>query len=220
MDTPPVDVRDMIVVHTAMLREFRLVPAAVAGVDPGARRRAACVDRHLGFLCDLLHHHHEGEDVLLWPPLRERVPDAAITQLDLAESQHVDIDAALHRVADARATWRLDPHESNRTSLVADLDHLFTILKAHLELEERALLPLAASYLTAAQWHAIGEASAASLPKSTLLLALGMFAYEADPAVLRTMLASAPAIPRLLILRIGPRVYARRALQIYGTARP
>ena len=30
----------------------------------------------------------------------------------------------------------------------------------------------------------------------------------------------APAVPRLLVPRIGPRVYARRARQVHGTARP
>ncbi|MEO6996682.1 MAG: hemerythrin domain-containing protein [Terracoccus sp.] len=219
-DPPLVDVRDMIVVHTAMLREFRLAPAAVHRVEPGASRRAAVVDRHLGFLCDLLHHHHEGEDSLLWPPLRERMPAAAITQLDAAESQHVDIDAALHRVADARTLWRGDPSESNRTCLVTDLEHLHTILKAHLELEERTLLPLAATLLTEAEWLAVGDAAAEALPKTTLVLAFGMFSYEGDPVVLKAMLASAPALPRVLIPRIAPHVYARRAHRIHGTSRP
>lgn len=215
-----VDVRDMLVVHQAMLREFRLAPAAVERVQLGASRRAAAVDRHLGFLCDLLHHHHEGEDSLLWPPLRDRLPSTAITYLDAAESQHIEIDAALHRVAAARALWRGDPDESNRTGLVTDLEHLYTILKAHLDLEERALLPLAAALLTGAEWRAIGDAAAAALPKTTLVLAFGMFAYDADPAVLKAMLASAPPLPRMLIPRIAPHVYARRAHQIHGSTRP
>ena len=72
-----VDVRDMIVVHTAMLREFRLAPAAVRRTLPGDRSRARAVAGHVRFLCDLLHHHHEGEDELLWPTLRSRTPPSA-----------------------------------------------------------------------------------------------------------------------------------------------
>lgn len=82
------------------------------------------------------------------------------------------------------------------------------------------MLPLAAGVLTEAEWNAIGEAGAAGLPKSSLPLVFGMFAYEGDPAVLRDMLKAAPAVPRVVIPRVAPRVYARRALQVHGTRRP
>ena len=74
--------------------------------------------------------------------------------------------------------------------------------------------------LTEAEWNAIGEAGAAGFPKSTLPLVFGMFAYEGDPAVLRGMLKAAPALPRVVIPRIAPRFYARRALPVHGTRRP
>jgi hemerythrin-like domain-containing protein len=219
-DRPLVDVRDMIVVHTALLREFRLLPRAVARVDAGATRRAAVVDRHLGFLCDLLHHHHEGEDALLWPKLRDRVPAAAMAHLDEVETQHAGLDAALQAVAAARTRWTADASAAHRDALVTELDHLYGQLKEHLDTEESSVLPLAASVLTDAEWHAVGEAAVAAMPKPALLLAFGMFAYEGDPAVLRDVLASAPAVPRLLLPRIAPRAYARRAAQVHGTSRP
>ena len=219
-DRPLVDVREMIVVHTALLREFRLLPRAVARVGTGDVRRAAVVDRHLGFLCDLLHHHHEGEDTLLWPRLRERLPAAAMAHLDEVETQHAGLDTALQAVTAARTRWTADAGATHRDTLVAALDALHGQLKEHLDTEERAVLPLAASALTEAEWHAVGEAAAAAMPKPALLLAFGMFAYEGDPEVLRAMLASAPAVPRLLLPRIAPRAYARRAAQVHGTSRP
>ena len=215
-----VDVRDMIIVHTAMLREFRLAPEAVARVAAGDRKRVAAVDDHLGFLCELLHHHHAGEDALLWPTLRERVPDAARALIDDAEAQHAEIDAALQRVNEARTSWAAQAGAHERDLLVTTLQRLHAVLVDHLELEERTLLPLAASALTVAEWHAIGEAGVAAMPKSKLPLAFGMFAYEGDPAVLRSMLQAAPALPRVLLPRVAPRVYARRAAKVYGTARP
>jgi hypothetical protein len=67
----------MLVVHTALLREFRLAAPAVARVPVGRRGQSRRVGRHLELLCDLLHHHHHGEDELLWPVLRRRLsPDA------------------------------------------------------------------------------------------------------------------------------------------------
>jgi hemerythrin-like domain-containing protein len=215
-----VDVRDMLVVHTALLREFRIIPAAIGRVAAGDRRRAAVVDRHLGLLCDLLHHHHEGEDDLLWPPLRRRVPAAAVALLEDAEAQHAALDAALAEVAAARRGWRENLDDTSRDHLADTVRTLHALLAAHLDDEERTLLPLAASYLTEAEWKAVGAAGAAAVPKHLLPLVFGMFAYEGDPAVLATMLADAPAVPRAVVPLVAPRVYARRAALVHGTSRP
>ena len=219
-DRDPIDVRDMIVVHTALRHEFRLAGPAVERVRLGDTKRAVAVDDHIGFLCDLLHHHHAGEDALLWPKLRDRVHVNALTLINDVEAQHAQIDTALQRVNGARRAWTAGPDTGNRDTLIAELRSLHALLSEHLDLEERAILPLAASVLTEAEWHAIGEAGVAAMPKSALLLAFGMFSYEGDPAVLRDMLNTAPPLPRLLLPRIAPRIYARRAVRIHGTAQP
>jgi hypothetical protein len=219
-ERPPVDIRDMLVVHTALLREFRLAPDAVARVPAGARRRAATVDRHLGLLCDLLHHHHAGEDELLWPPLRDRAPARAAALLDVAEAQHAGLDAALERVRDARRSWLGACDPGSREELVDALRTMHGLLAEHLDTEERTLLPLASAHLTEAQWRAVGEAGAAAIAKSQMLLVFGMFAYEGDPEVLATMLAEAPAPVRVVVPHLAPRLYARRAARVHGTPRP
>jgi hypothetical protein len=219
-DRPLVDVRDMIVVHTAMLREFRLAPAAVARVAFGDRKQAGLVDGHLGLLCDMLHHHHVGEDELLWPPLRERLPANTVARLDVAEEQHTALDAALDRVARAREEWVVRIDGQTRDRLADSLKTVHTLLAEHLDAEERMLLPLAAAYLTEAEWRAVGEAGAASVPKSKLLLVFGMFAYEGDPGVLADMLSAAPPPVRFLVPRLAPRAYARCAARVHGTRRP
>jgi hypothetical protein len=56
----PADVRPMIVVHTALRREFRLTAAAVQAAAPGDKPRAEVLTGHLSMLLDLLHHHHAG----------------------------------------------------------------------------------------------------------------------------------------------------------------
>jgi iron-sulfur cluster repair protein YtfE (RIC family) len=219
-DRPLVDVRDMVVVHTALLREFRLAPAVVARASLAAGRSVEVADRHLGLLCDLLHHHHAGEDALLWPLLRARLPETAALLVDTVEAQHAALDESLHRVTAARSSWRDRRDAASRDTLVDELRTLHSLLSEHLDAEERTVLPVAATVLTEAEWHAIGEAAVAAMPKSTLPLTFGMFAYEGDPEVLRDMLRTAPPLPRLLLPRIAPRVYARRATQIHGTARP
>ena len=217
---PLVDVRDMVVVHTALLREFRLAPAAVARVAVGARRPAAAVERHLALLCDLLQQHHAGEDELLWPLLRQRLPSSVVALLDEVEEQHAGIELALRNVARARRAWadRVDVGGCDR--LVGALRTLHDLLAEHLDAEERTLLPLAAAYLTDSEWRTVGETAAASIPKATLPLVFGMFAYEGNPEVVAAMLDAAPALPRLVVPRIAPRLYARRAARVHGTRRP
>jgi hemerythrin-like domain-containing protein len=215
-----VDVRDMIVVHTALLREFRLLPAAVRHTPPGDRKRVAAVAHHLRFLSELLHHHHAGEDALLWPKLRERTTEASSRLIDRVEAQHIDIDVALRRVGAACDDWADKPDAARREELAVRLSALHEVLRDHLDLEERALLPLAAALLTEDEWHAIGKAAAAATPKRSLPLLFGMFAYEGDPPVITGMLRSAPPLPRLLLPRVAAGSYARRCRHIHGTARP
>lgn len=219
-ERPLVDIRDMIVVHTGMLREFRLAPAAVTRTRPGDRKRATAVAGHLRFIGDLLHHHHQGEDDLLWPKLRDRAQPKALEAVDEAEAQHHEIDVTPRRVEQLRAAWADDPGTVNRDRLADELTRFHAVLRDHLDLEERALLPIAAMVLTDQEWHAIGEAGIAAIPKSALPLTFGMFAYEGDPAVLTDMLRSAPPVPRTLLPLLAPRIYARRAKRIHGTAKP
>jgi hemerythrin-like domain-containing protein len=219
-ERPLTDVRDMIVVHTALLREFRLAPAAVEKVPPGDLRRARIVDEHIGFVCDLLHHHHTGEDELLWPKLRDRVPDAAQSVLDAVESQHGAIEGALDDVTAARSAWVATPGTSTGGTLSAALRRLHSLLTEHLDLEERAVLPLAASHVTTPEWRELGEVAVAAMPKAKAPLTFGMFAYEGDPAVLKDMLSVAPPVPRMLLPHLAPRVYGRRAKLVHGTRTP
>lgn len=217
---PLVDVRDMIVVHTAMLREFRLAPAAVRRTPAADHKQAAYVADHLRLLGDMLHHHHQGEDELLWPKLRARAKPNSLKVIEEVEAQHEVIDSTLSRVEVRRTAWAEDPTIGPREGLAEELGGLHSVLVDHLDLEERALLPLAAMLLTTDEWHAVGAAGSAALPKSAMPLVIGMFTYEGDPAVVTDMLKAAPLLVRTLVPVIAPHVYARRARQIYGTSRP
>jgi hemerythrin-like domain-containing protein len=212
------DTRDMVVVHTALLRELRLAPRLVDRATKGDARSVTRVAEHLNFLLDLLAHHHEGEDRLLWPTLRARVPDALAGVIARMEGQHADVDELNQAVRRALGLWRSDP--GSGTELAALLRRLHAVVEEHLNAEEQEVLPLAALHLTDAEWREIGEAGVASIAKAKLPMVFGMLMYEGDPAVLRTMLASAPAVPRTVVPRIAPWVYARYARRIHGTSRP
>jgi hemerythrin-like domain-containing protein len=219
--TAGVDVRDMVVVHTALVRELRLAaPAVLRATASGDARLVRDVAAHLDLLATLLHHHHAGEDELLWPVLAPRLSDAQRALVEVAEAQHEAIDLALTEATEARGDWTDRPDHTNGERLAEAMRTLHALLVTHLEAEERDLLPLASAYLTQAEWDAIGEAGAAGVPKSALLLVFGMFAYEGDPLVLRQMLSAAPPPARVIVPRMAPRAYRRRARRVHATATP
>ncbi len=216
VDPTPTDTREMNVVHAAIRREFRLAPEVVRRVGDGDVARARTVAGHLGMLLDVLHHHHEGEDELLWPLLRRRVPDPG--PLDRAEAQHAAIGAEVAAVSALLPVWRAGP--ARRAALVDGLVRLHDLLVEHLEDEERELLPLVAAHVTPAEWHAVGEAARTATPARQRLVVFGLLAYEADPAVIASMLGDAPRPVRVGLGVLAPRAYARYARRIHGTSTP
>ena len=211
-----VDTRDMLVVHAALLREIRRAPAAVERAATGSRRRRASAVRHLRLVLDLLEHHHAGEDRLMLPLLRARVPRAQLPAVDTGEEQHARIERLVADIGGALDLWS-EGDPGAVPGLVDGLADLYAALEPHLRGEENDVLPLVAAHLSAAEWHAVGDAGFRATPKSALVLVFGMFMAEGDPEVLRSMLAAAPLPARLLLPRIAPAVYERRCRALYGT---
>lgn len=73
--TPGTDTRDMIVVHTALRREFRLVPGLVRDTPVGDVARASSVAAHLELMTSFLHLHHTGERVMPDECMARRNPE-------------------------------------------------------------------------------------------------------------------------------------------------
>ena len=215
-----VDTRDMIVVHTAFRREFGLAPALVRGVAPGDQKRADIVADHLDTLTAMLHHHHAGEDRLLWPKLHERVSADVAPVVSLMEEQHHRIHAANDRVGEHLATWRRGASGEAREALATSLEKVDAALVEHLAAEEEHLLPIAAKALTPAEWEQLGEEGMAGLRKSQLPLVFGMLQYQGDPEVIAMMLSHAPGPVRLLMPVLAPRAFARYSRRVHGTATP
>lgn len=222
--TTGVDTRDMVVVHDSIRRQFGAAPALVRGVEPGDTARAAVVADHVDLLGDLLHHHHAGEDRLLWPVLQPRVAADIADTVNRMETQHEGIAAAQATVTRNVDAWRATADDADRTSLATALDELLERITEHLAAEETHILPLAAAHMTPSEWQQLGEEGFGNLPKKQLPLVFGMVMHRADPDVIREMLSHAPLVPRLLLPRLAPRTYARYARRLHGdepvTARP
>jgi hypothetical protein len=219
-DTVTADVRDMVVVHGAFRREFRLAPALVRGTTRNDRRRARRVGRHLGLLTDLLHHHHATEDRVLWPLLAGRVPAGTRPLVELAETQHAQIAETMGCVEAVLPHWMASASAGTREDLAVALVRLDAAVAEHLAMEEDRILPLLVRHLSAAEYARLGDEALASLPKARIPLVFGMLMYEGDPDVIATILTNAPAPVRMLMPSLAPRSYARYARKVHGTPTP
>ncbi|WP_440089046.1 hemerythrin domain-containing protein [Streptosporangium sp. LJ11] len=96
----------MYMAHTAMRREFTLLPRLVSDVAPGDVRRAEVVGAHAELMCRVLHLHHEGEDHVLWPKLLDRGGEETAAIVPAMEEQHHAIEKAHARVTALLPGWR------------------------------------------------------------------------------------------------------------------
>ncbi|NJC68066.1 hemerythrin domain-containing protein [Planosporangium flavigriseum] len=210
----------MLVIHTALRREYRLAPALVRAVAPGDAARARVISEHLDFLNNMLHHHHSGEDRLLWPKLLDRVPAELAPIVQLMEQQHHQIHDTLEQTGAAMARWREHAAAADRDQLAESLERLYAGLTEHLAAEEEHILPLASRCLTPAEWGQLGEEGMESVPKNQRAMIFGMLMYEGDPQVIAMMLAQAPLPARLIVPVLGRRAFARYARRVHGTPTP
>lgn len=212
------DIRDMLVVHEAFRRVYAKLPGLVIAVAPGDTQRAAVVADHIQLIEEFLHLHHKGEDVLLWPKITARAPQDLASALALMEEHHTEIDGLIGESAASLARWRSDANASDRDRLAASLRALGQKLTEHLAVEEAEVLPVVDRYLTAAEWHELGNHAINGLPKKKLPVIFGMLASLAEPEVVTLMLSTAPLVPRIIMPRVGPRAFAAHARKVYGTS--
>jgi hemerythrin-like domain-containing protein len=218
--TPGAMTREMIMVHTAFRREFGLMPSLVQGVAEGDTERAGVVADHIGMIGSVLHHHHSGEDRVLWPLLLERCPEQLAPLIHTMEAHHervADIGGQLAKTADA---WRSEADAANRDAAVALLGELLPVLKEHLGTEEERVMPLIEQHITADEWDGMVAAGAATMPPEALTLGLGMMMYEGEPSAVQDALANIPAEVRGIVAEQAPAAYAAYAQRVYGTATP
>ena len=83
--------------------------------------RARTVAGHAREVLDMLHHHHEGEDEVLWPRLSARTRFHA-DLLARMDSQHHGLAVLLEHAATSFTAWQDAPNAPTSTALTALLE--------------------------------------------------------------------------------------------------
>jgi len=103
------------VFHTALRRDLeRAIDSLTPAARPTQAQRAALAE-HVNLILDLLHHHHTGEDIGLWPLVRRRAPDLG-SQLDMMEAEHASVAGAIVSTREATQQYAAigDPSAARR----------------------------------------------------------------------------------------------------------
>lgn len=172
--------QDMLIIHRVFRREFALAPALVRAVDDGDTARVSTLDAHLRRLLDLLEHHHQGEDLLLWPTLHERAPEHRAL-FEAMDAEHVGIHAALDEVTAALTAWSASASAVDAQALATAVERLTPPLVAHLDREEAEVLPVVDRTLSPEEWAELGRRGMAALSPPDAMIVLAQMG-EDSPA--------------------------------------
>ncbi|WP_405758713.1 hemerythrin domain-containing protein [Streptomyces sp. NBC_00073] len=204
----PITTHDMVVVHRMFRREFREAAGRVRGVRHGSRAQIRLVADRLALLLDTLHHHHAGEDRLLWPKLSQRIPGHAELWRRM-QSRRAALSARLARTNALLGPWAADGGSARGEELAAALEEVSRALDEHFDEEEREALPLVPGVVSQVEWDEIGDAASAAVPRGKQFTVLGMILKDTDPGEQILIMAHLPLPPRVLWRAVGERNFRR-----------
>src|SRR5580700_3221055 len=101
---PRPDTTDMYAVHGVFRDTLGAGPTLVGGIAPGDAERVALIANYYENVLSFLEAHHDGEEVLVFPLLRERCPDAG-PLIDHMDAQHQEAIDLLTKARGSLATW-------------------------------------------------------------------------------------------------------------------
>ncbi|SFL54764.1 hemerythrin domain-containing protein [Geodermatophilus ruber] len=213
----PVDLAGMYLMHRGFRRDLHLFADVAPRVPASDRARWAAIERRFRLFATVLHKHHHGEDVGLWPLLAERGADQAV--LDALEAEHAMIDpllasakADLHALADGTGG------EATRARLARTTAELRDALCAHLAHEESDGMTEVQQHLTPEDWHRLDREVFAKDYSPREMPAVAGWVASGLPVEHYHRLPGANP-PLLLLARVMAWRFTHRDARIFGGAR-
>lgn len=212
------DTRDMMMIHSVYRSQFADAVRFTRAVPEGDERRAGIVGSFVLELVDSLHHHHRGEDDLLWDRLEQRAPSCA-AHVGRMRAAHAEVAELLAVVEGAVPSWLAGAAAADRDRVADATQRVREALLEHLGDEETTILPVAATTITQREWSELGRRGRAASPKSRIFEQLGMVLEGSDPQYRDVVWSELPPPVRLLYRWFGRKRYDRHRELLAGTAR-
>ena len=164
----PHDQTGMYVMHHAFRRDLTAFEAAVRNTPVGDAATWRALQARWARFGDVLHHHHEIEDVSIWPVLLRHADvlgdEAATRTLTAMEAEHAEIDPALAACTAGFAAMVEHPCADHRNALDVHVTTTRVALGEHLAHEETEALPFLQRVMTADEFAGTERAAQAGYP--------------------------------------------------------
>lgn len=203
--TSGVDVSDMKAVHQALRDTLDGAGALVGSAPSGDSERVALISNLYENVLSFLHAHHQTEEDLVFPLLRERCPQE-LAVVDRAAAQHEEVRVAVDGAEVAVASWA-DQGERQQGHCAERLAALGSLLGRHLDEEEGQILPLCAAHLSAEEWGAQPGHGMALFSGDKIWLILGLIRQRMTAAQRQEMSAHMPPPAREMWSGFGERAF-------------
>jgi hypothetical protein len=209
---PRPDVNDMVAVHGVFRDTLGAAPALIDGASDGEAARVALIANYYDNILHFLEVHHESEEQLVFPLLRERCPgDGPL--VDRLEAEHVDAIALLQRAQGAVTAWEGGDRDAAPAARDA-LESLRSQLVGHLDLEEASMLPLCAAYLSPEEWGAIPGHGLAGYRGDKVWLILGLIRERMNDVQRAAMLEHMPPPARDMWTGFGEQAFNELSAEV------
>lgn len=204
--------------HYCFRRDLLRTRMVLTSQPTMAPARASALARYWMNVMALLEHHHETEDDSILPVLLDRVPSAAGPVAEL-EREHVELQRLLNESAPLFADFG-----AGRGGLAAAVEcvrEMERIVGAHLDAEERAVVPLFADCFSRAEWSALEQRTTDALARDGLLpFALPWAAEGLEPAIMQGALALLPAPTQVAFHDEWQPRYTEQVRLVWGGTQP
>ena len=186
---PRPDVSELIAVHGVFRDTLGAAGELVGGVAPGDSERLALVANYYDNILFFLEAHHDGEEEIVFPALRERCPDQQAL-LDRLDEEHKEAIALMATAQGSLAAWA--GGDAAARTVVDDLGALRAKLVTHLDREEAEAMPLCAENLSAEEWGSLSAHGMANFHGDKIWLILGLIRERMTEAQRAAMLEHMP----------------------------
>jgi iron-sulfur cluster repair protein YtfE (RIC family) len=180
----------MYAVHGVFRDTLGAAPTLVGGIAHGDAERVALIANYYENILSFLEAHHDGEEHLVFPLLRERCAGNEAL-MDHMNDQHHEALALLDEARVSLAAW---PGGDAAAQAAAQerLNVLCSHLLEHLNEEEAKVLPLAAEHLSMEEWGALPGHGMANFHGDKIWLILGLIRERMTDDQRAAMMAHMP----------------------------
>jgi hypothetical protein len=211
---PRPDVTEMYAVHGVFRDTLGAAPGLVGDIAPGDAARVGQIANYYDNILYFLEAHHDGEEAIVFPRLRERCPGEGAL-LDTLESEHEEALKLLAAAREALAAWPdAEDEAAARMAVAENLEALRTPLVRHLDEEEKRALPLCAETILAEEWGQLPGHALAGFQGDKVWLILGLIRQRMTQAQRDAMLEHMPPPPRDMWINFGENAFNELSAQV------